>query len=282
MIELTLNEFLRISEGELISGYKDVLFKGVSTDTRDLTPGEAFFALKGENFDGHDFVQEAFNNGAAVAVVEQSIGHISEDYPIIKVGSTLQALQKLAEWWRRRFDIPVIGITGSSGKTTTKDILSSILEVKMNVHKTWGNFNNEIGVPLTLLGLDNHHDVCVVEMAMRGLGEIWELCGIAYPTMGIITNIGSAHYERLGSMENIAKAKGELARSIPQGGLVMLNGDDRWSSYIAVITAGRVMSYGFGEGAQLRARKIKSTSTGTIFTFDYQNGSHAMRLPLLG
>ena len=214
MVSITVSELAAACGGVVVrdTGEK---FSGVSIDSRTIRPGNIFFALKGENFDGHDFIDNAFKAGAAGAVVEKRT-EASEDGTVILVENTLAALQKLAAWWRNKLAIPLVGITGSSGKTTTKDILASLLYAAANVHFNTGNQNNEIGVPLTLLSLSHEHDVCVLEMGMRGLGEIGELCSIAKPTAGIITNVGSTHFERLGSMSNIALAKVSWLKAFPR------------------------------------------------------------------
>jgi len=282
MIELSIRDLLKICGGRLLAGNENRQFRGVCTDSRKLTPGQLFFALRGERFDGHEFITRAFKKGAAGAVVGREVEVPFRDGCLVMVDNPLLCLQRLAAWWRRRFDIPVIGVTGSSGKTTTKDILAGILTSLGKVHKTEGNYNNEIGLPLILLGLDDSHKVCVVEMAMRGLGEIALLCEIARPTGGIITNIGLAHYEKLGSRENIARAKGELAESLPREGFLMLNSEDEWSSFIAEMTSTRVVYYGMGEEAQIRAREVQFTSQGTVFKLEAGETSGVIRSPLLG
>ncbi|HBT20115.1 MAG TPA: UDP-N-acetylmuramoyl-tripeptide--D-alanyl-D-alanine ligase [Peptococcaceae bacterium] len=282
MIELKVSELAEVCGGKLIGGNMQTSFKGVCTDSRKIEPGQLFFALKGENFDGHDFVYQAFLRGAAAAVVHKSVKGIPEGKCVVMVEDTLLALQKLAAWWRKQFDIPVIGVTGSSGKTTTKDILAGILASSGEVCSTKGNLNNHIGLPLVLLGLSRSCRFCVLEMAMRGLGEIAQLCEIAAPTGGIITNIGLAHYERLGSQENIARAKGELAQSLPEEGFLLLNSEDPWSSFIRRLTSAEVIYYGMRDNAHIRAEKVKFTPWGSSFLLVTDSFSGTLDLPLPG
>lgn len=257
----------------------------VSIDTRTLTPGSLFFALKGERFDGHDFLKQAWDKGAIGVVVEK--GELAKEYAasqktVILVEDTLKALQTLARSHREKLKIPVIGITGSNGKTTTKDMVAAVLEERYQVLKTQGNFNNEIGLPLTLLELKPFHEAAVLEMGMRGLKEIEALCQMARPNGGIITNIGVTHYELLGSVENIAKAKGELVESIPEQGFCLLNGEDRWSHRLSTLCRGKVLYYGFDANAQIRARELKNTEKGTAFILETEKGSTPVNLPLPG
>lgn len=230
----------------------EIIFTGISTDSRTTKEGELFIPLQGENFDGHRFLEEAFRKGAKGAIVS-SRDWIGLGNPQLLVEDTLVALQQSAAWWRQQFHLPVLAITGSSGKTTTKDIAASLLGTVANVHCNSGNQNNEIGVPLTLLGLSDQHQVCVLEMGMRGLGEIGELCAVAKPTSGIITNVGSTHFERLGSLENIARAKGELAESLPETGFILLNSENEWSPFISGRTKALPMLFGFAQDADVRA-----------------------------
>ena len=206
----TIEEVVAATQG-IIRRVKDNQFKGVITDTRKIQKDALFIALQGEKFDGHDFLESAIANGASGVIISKNYSE-SElenlDVTIIEVEDTLVAYQSLAKAHRKRFSIPVIAITGSNGKTTTKDLTAAILSSKFNVLKTQANFNNEIGLPLTLLQMDRIHDVAVVEMGMRGFNQIRQLANVALPTIGIVTNVGETHMELLGSMENIALAKG--------------------------------------------------------------------------
>ncbi|HBT48136.1 MAG TPA: UDP-N-acetylmuramoyl-tripeptide--D-alanyl-D-alanine ligase [Peptococcaceae bacterium] len=282
MIALTLAELCRILGAELIQGDPGRKIKGVSTDSRRVGRGELFFALKGERFDGHDYVEEALARGAAAAVVSRLPSGVTG--PLLKVSDTLEALQALAAHHRASaFRGELIGVTGSSGKTTTKNLVAQVLEAKFKVCKTPGNLNNEIGLPLTLLQLTSEHEVAVLEMAMRGLGEIAALCRLARPTVGIITNIGTAHLGRLGSVDNIARAKGELLEALPAEGLAVLNGDDPWCLRLARNTRARVILYGTGEEAEVRAREVRALGReGTEFRAVFPRGEVRVRLPVPG
>ncbi|MDH6059671.1 UDP-N-acetylmuramoyl-tripeptide--D-alanyl-D-alanine ligase [Chrysosporum bergii ANA360D] len=219
----------------------------IQTDSRMVKPGEVFLALRGEKFDGHDFVPAAIAQGALAAIVD--CGYASQDLPMLQVTNTLSAYQQLARWWRDRLNIPVIGITGSVGKTTTKELVAAVLATQGRVHKTYGNFNNEIGVPKTLLQLSTEHDYAVVEMAMRGRGQIAELTHIARPTIGVITNVGTAHIELLGSEQAIAEAKCELLGEMPKDGVAILNYDNaRLMATAMQVWKGKVVTYGFSGG----------------------------------
>lgn len=219
----------------------------LQTDTRILKPGEVFVALRGEKFDGHEFVSSAIAKGAIAAIVD--FEYDNPGLPVLQVKNTLEAYQKIARWWRDRFDIPVIGVTGSVGKTTTKEIIAAVLATQGPVHKTYGNFNNEIGVPKTLLELGKEHDYAVIEMAMRGKGQIAELTHIARPTIGVITNVGTAHIELLGSEEAIACAKCELLAEMPADSVAILNHDNPLLMETAAkVWSGEVLTYGLSGG----------------------------------
>ncbi|MFN6472681.1 MAG: UDP-N-acetylmuramoyl-tripeptide--D-alanyl-D-alanine ligase [Nostoc sp. SerVER01] len=220
---------------------------GIQTDTRILKPGEVFVALRGDKFDGHEFVPTAIAKGAIAAIVD--LEYENPGFPVLQVSDTLKAYQQIARWWRDRFDIPVIGVTGSVGKTTTKELIAAVLGTKGAVHKTYGNYNNEIGVPKTLLKLGTEHDYAVIEMAMRGRGQIAELTQIARPTIGVITNVGTAHIELLGSEEAIAEAKCELLAEMPADSVAVLNYDNPLlMTTAAKFWTGEVITYGFSGG----------------------------------
>ncbi len=226
---------------------KSASFHKVTTDTRELEPGDLFVALRGEKFDGHQFVETAIAKGAIAAVVET--GHDFGDQPILQVADTLQAYQAIAHWWRQQFSIPVIAITGSVGKTTTKELIAAVLGTHGNVLKSAANFNNEIGVPKTLLQLGSEHDYAIVEMGMRGRGEIALLSQIAAPTIGVITNVGTAHIGRLGSEQAIAEAKCELLAEMPNSSIAILNHDnDRLIRTAKTVWSGQTLTYGLRGG----------------------------------
>ena len=258
MQPMTLQEFLSLLGSHEWAGpeARSVRVSGVSIDTRKLKPGEVYFALQGERFDGHDFLPDAFRKGASAAVVRRSWIQESQpaaDWRLIVVDDPLAALQQVAAAYRRRFDIPVLGLTGTNGKTTTKEMAAAVLAKKYRVVKTPGNLNNHIGTPLSLLQLEPDVDVAVIEMGTNHFGEIRRLCEIAAPTHGLITNIGAGHLEFFGSVENVAKAKAELFESLPKEGIAFVNVDDPLVVRIAEKVPNR-FTYGFESAADVRGR----------------------------
>jgi len=227
-VKLKLLEVAQGVQGNIVQGRPELEITSVSIDSRHAARGSLFFALKGDRHDGHDFVVQALTNGANAAVVSRLVPlpRGLEEKGLISVSDVKQGLQMLARWYRQRFNLHVVGVTGSVGKTTTKDLAALFLEARFKTLKTEGNFNNEIGVPLTLLRLDERDQACVVEMAMRNLGEIEELASLALPTCGIIINVEPVHLENLGSLEKIAEAKCELIKCIQSEGFVAVNGDN--------------------------------------------------------
>ncbi|MEO1005992.1 MAG: UDP-N-acetylmuramoyl-tripeptide--D-alanyl-D-alanine ligase [Cyanobacteria bacterium J06638_38] len=220
----------------------------VSTDTRNFPPGGIFLALVGEQFDGHDFAAMAIQQGAIALILSHQLP-LTSDIPQFIVADTLTAYQQIACWWRDRFTIPLIGVTGSVGKTSTKELIAAVLGTQGKVLKTQANYNNEIGVPKTLLEITPEHDYAVIEMAMRGPGEIALLTDIAKPTIGIITNVGTAHIGRLGSKEAIAQAKCELlARMSPQSTAILNYDNPLLIETAAQVWQGKTITYGFTGG----------------------------------
>ncbi len=225
--------------------------EGISTDTRDLQPGALFVALTGEHRDGHDFATKALEQGAVGAIIRQD-RLLHQPGPWLRVPDTLVAYQALAHWWRGQFSLPLVAVTGSAGKTTTKEFIAGVLRGEgyaSKVLKTAGNFNNQIGVPRTLLELDRSYEFAVLEMAMRGPGEIALLSQIARPDVGVITNVGTAHIGRLGSEQAIANAKCELLANLPSTGLAVLNYDcPRLIETAKGVWSGRTLTYGLTGG----------------------------------
>lgn len=236
---------LNLSDAALAS-----MATGFTTDSRsEIIGGEVFVALRGEKFDGHEFVPVAIEKGAKAAIVDFrfiiSDSIENHELPLLQVEDTLQAYQKIAKWWREQFTIPVIAVTGSVGKTTTKELIAAVLATQGRVLKTQANYNNEIGVPKTLLELGPEHDYAVIEMAMRGPGEIALLTQLVRPTIAVITNVGTAHIGRLGSEEAIAKAKCELLAEMPPTGVAILNHDNsRLIATAGTVWQGQTLTYG--------------------------------------
>ncbi|MDY6872509.1 MAG: UDP-N-acetylmuramoyl-tripeptide--D-alanyl-D-alanine ligase [Chloroflexota bacterium] len=280
----------------------DVRISGAVIDSRHATEGSLFIALPGENVNGHDFVQAAFDRGASLALVDRDMdpmfnvldlrqgkfdpAQIEIRPPLcLRVDDALTALQTAAAYWRRQHDLLVIGITGSVGKTSTKEITSDLLAQKFTVLKNPGNRNNEIGLPLTLLELGEEHDCAVLEMGFYVPGEIKLLCEIAQPQIGVVTNIGTVHAERAGSQEVIARGKMELVQSLPPApqGTAVLNRDDPWVLTMFGNTDARVLSYGVKDSADLTASQIESQGLdGISCLMTYQGEEHAIRSPLIG
>jgi UDP-N-acetylmuramoyl-tripeptide--D-alanyl-D-alanine ligase len=248
-LQVTLAQLVDILNSKLLhvpSALESKTAQGISTDTRTVAPGQLFLALRGESFDGHLFVEQAIAVGAIAAIVDHPL---DLDIPQILVSDTLRAYQTLGRWWRDQFTIPVIAITGSVGKTTTKELLAATLGTAGQVLKTEANFNNEIGVPKTLLNLNPDHDFAVIEMGMRASGEIAELTRIARPDIAIITNVGTAHIGRLGSREAIAQAKCELLAEMPNSSIAILNAENALLLDTAkTVWQGKTVSYGLNNG----------------------------------
>lgn len=263
----SLSEIAAAVGGKVASGDGQIMINGVVADSRKVTPGTLFFALPGENYDGHDFVGQAFLSGA-VAVVSRPI----EGGPYIEVGDTLEALQRLAAYHRNQYNIPVIAVTGSVGKTTTKDLLANCLEGSLITLKTPGNYNNEIGLPLTLLGLRDEHQACVIELAMRGPGEISMLSQIARPTGCIIVNVAPVHLETMGTIENIAKAKCEVLSYTRD--FAVVNGDLSELDD-ARFPQGTLYRFGYGHFCDWRVMTTRYQSSVTQIEMDIR-GRHMM------
>src|SRR5437870_13012940 len=277
-----LEQIAKFAGAEISSGDGKVFIDKISTDSRTLKRGELFVALRGENFDGHNFVESAAKSGAAGAVVDSNWkGKVPENFALIRVKDTLQAYQKLAANYRRSLTLKVVAITGSNGKTSTKDFAASVLARKFRVTKTEGNFNNHVGLPRTILEATSEDEVAVWEIGMNHPGEIAELSKIAAPDAAIITNIGVAHIAFLGSRETIAREKGALAEAVGPEGTVILNADDLFSKAIATRTRAKVVFAGT-TGGTVRAIEIRQSAEGSEFTI--LEGAHRCRaqLPVAG
>ncbi|HBX68067.1 MAG TPA: UDP-N-acetylmuramoylalanyl-D-glutamyl-2, 6-diaminopimelate--D-alanyl-D-alanine ligase [Chloroflexi bacterium] len=291
---------------EAITGHRPAwahqIITDASVDSRQIIPGALFVALPGERVDGHDFVEQAFSRGACFALVQREIpgeyGTLdlrgsafpemelhSENPVLLRVDDTLQALQQIARFWRSRLNLRVIGITGSVGKSTSKELIATVLEQSYSTLKNPGNLNNEIGLPLTILRLSEGHQCAVLEMGFYVPGEIRFLCDIAKPDVGVITNIGTVHAERAGSQEAIARGKAELVESLPAApdGVAILNYDDRWVRSMAAKTQAKIMFYGLNPEADIWADQIEGLGLeGIRFRLHYQREILHLRVPLIG
>lgn len=281
----TAREILESTGGELIHGSGDARFSGVSIDSRKIGEGELFWAIKGEHHNGNDYLNDAFAKGATGVVSDNGIiaSSLPDDIVGIKVPASLEALQRLASYNRRKNPVPLVAITGSNGKTTTKEITASILGKQYEVLKNEGNLNNLIGVPLTLLKLHSDHEVAVVEMGMNRRGEIHTLTTMAKPDIGVITNIGEAHLEGLGHVDNIKRAKGELVEAMEGEHKVILNADDPAVMELAQFARGEIITFGFDGRAHVRAEEAEvEWGKGTLFILEVEEKSIPVLLPIYG
>ncbi len=284
------------TSGELASatggrwiGTAPAAVRGVSTDTRAIPAGSAFVALRGERFDGHDFLAEALRAGAACALVAHDrAGAAAEGapgLPLLAVADTLAALGAIARLHRLRFPIPVVGVTGSNGKTTTREMIAAILATRGPVLKTEGNLNNEVGVPLTLLRLSPEHTAAVIEMGMNHRGEIGRLTAIAEPRVGVVTNACAAHLEGLGTVDGVADAKGELYKGLPADGIVVANADDPRMLHRARKSGRRVLTFSGGKDREADVVVLDVLSQdpdGMRFLLGLGTKEVEVRLPLVG
>jgi UDP-N-acetylmuramoyl-tripeptide--D-alanyl-D-alanine ligase len=282
---LNLGEVLLATRGELNGNWRATSFSRLVIDSREVIPDCLFVAIKGQKHDGHAFVGQALDSGAAAALVERPPSDVQVDAPLIVVPSTVEALGQMARYaFERRPNLEVVGITGSLGKTTTKEVVASVLGAGRRVLKTEGNLNSEIGLPLTVLnGLEPEHEVAVLEMAMYRVGDIRHLARVARPRVGVVTSVLPVHLERLGTIERIHQAKQELVEELPPNGVAVLNGDDPRVASMATATAARVVRYGVGDAADVRAEQIESHGLrGVEFDLVHAAERQHVHLPLLG
>ncbi len=296
---LTLTDLLEALTGKRPTNAYYLITEAV-IDSRQVIPGSLFVALPGDQVDGHDFVGEAFKQGANFALVDKDF---SASYCVMDlregiqpgaleqlelpccllVADSLKAMQEIAYYWRRKLDVKVIGITGSVGKTTTKEMIAEIISRRFPTLKNEGNYNNEIGLPMTILGLSEGHRRAVLEMGFYVPGEIKFLCDIAQPYIGVITNIGTVHAERAGSQETIAEGKAELVQCLPPDGFAILNYDDPLVREMAGQTTAQVLFYGLSDKADVWADQLEGLGLeGIRFRLHYRNETIHLRVPLLG
>jgi len=262
----------------------DATATGYSIDSRTIVQGQLFFAVKGDRFDGHDFVQAALDRGAIAAVVaEDRLAHFPETSRLLVVGDTLAALQRLAQMVRCMWGKPVVGITGSAGKTTTKECVARVLESKYRVLKSEGNLNNHFGLPLQLLKLEPEHDLAVLEMGMSRAGEIAALAKLAQPNTGVVTMVAPVHLEFFDSIKDIARAKYELIESLPHGGCAVLNADDDYVSQFGRNFHGTVLMFGVKRPADMSAADVELLGAeGSTFTACFREERVPAAMPLIG
>ncbi len=246
-----LGDITQVVGGRIIQGDEMVYGEGVGIDTRTIAPRELYVAIPGAHFDGHDFLEEAKRKEVSAAIVHQ--GHaLPPMLPAIAVEDTVQALGDLAFWWRSRFDVPCVAVTGSNGKSTTKEMIAAVLAQAGEVLKTEGNFNNLIGMPLTVLRWKSEHAVAVIEMGMNAPGEIARLAQIARPTIGVITNVTAAHLEKLHTVEAVARAKAELFQEMGPHAFIVVNGEDPWVMKMAALRRGPRITFGMQNDHDVR------------------------------
>jgi UDP-N-acetylmuramoyl-tripeptide--D-alanyl-D-alanine ligase len=276
-MRLTFRQLAEMTGGELIQG-ADVATESVVIDSREIKPDSVFFAIKGERLDGHQFVSQALAT-ARGAVVSQVPENVPADKGIVRVDDTTVALQNLARSIRERYPLTLVAITGSAGKTTTKEMIATLVGSERRTFKSWGNFNNLIGCPLCIDNTPDDAEVVVSEMGMNHKGEIAQLAGLTHPDVGVYTNIGPVHIEFFGTIEKIAEAKRELLENVKPGGTIVLNADNKYVMDISRDFEGRKVTYGIDHDADFRGVNIRERGLlGTTF----EVGGHTFELSLPG
>lgn len=282
MESMWLKEIIDAVGGKCSSMYDNMLINNIVTDSRMVKSGDLFIALEGEIHDGHDFILDTVKNGASAIIVSKPVNTLQQVH-VIHVDNTLKAMWQLAAYYRQKFLKPVIAVTGSVGKTSTKDMIAAVLSGKYNIHKSKGNFNNHIGMPLTVLGFENKHDAMVVEMGMRGFGEVRELTHIARPNIAVITNIGLSHIERLETQENILKAKLEIVEGLEGEGVLILNANDPLLSRVDRSIAKKVLYIGVDTEADYTAYSIVDNGEeGVSFKVNIEGKEVDVHIPAVG
>jgi UDP-N-acetylmuramoyl-tripeptide--D-alanyl-D-alanine ligase len=272
-------------DAQIVSGLPETMFENVCTDSRQAKPGDLFFAIKGEHFDGHAFVAEVAVKGVTAVVVQrEKVPPFVINCPVLAVDDVRAALGRLAAACRQEFQLPMVCVAGSNGKTTVKEIIASVLRRKFSTLWSEASFNNDIGVPLTLLKLDPSHQVAVLEAGTNHPGELAPLVKMIQPKCGIITNIGREHLEFFGDLVGVAKEEGMLAELLPADGILFLDGDNEWSDRLAARTKAKVVRVGLGEKNDWRAKKVRLDKNGVTFQVECANEDFAgeYRVNLLG
>ncbi len=280
MEKITVNEIALATGGELFCKDKNTTISSVSIDSRSISEDTLFVALKGEKTDGHDYIEKAYENGAVAVLCEKKI---DSQKPFIVVENTQKALGELAKYYKKKFKIKTVSVTGSVGKTTTKDMIFSVMNTQYHTLKTEGNFNNELGLPLTIFKLNKSHEAAVLEMGMSAFGEISYLADIAKPDVAIITNIGMSHIENLGSQEGIFKAKTEICENFNKDNLLIVNADDKYLKKALEFKGFNVIGYGIETQCDYMARDIENLGLeGTKFTTSIYNRDYRIHIKTPG
>lgn len=277
MISMRLSEAAQSLQGN-VSG-EDICFSGCSTDTRTLNDGELFIAIRGDNYDGHDFIDQAVTTGAVAAMIDRKLEN--ENIPTLYVEDTRRAMGDLAAVWRSKLDLPVVAVTGSNGKTTVKEMLTTILSQQAEVLSTKGNLNNDIGVPLTLFGLSREHQYAVIEMGANHSGEIERLSSITRPDVAVITLCAPAHLEGFGSIEGVAKAKAEIYSGLQQDGVAIINADDDYADFwLEQAIDYKRLTFSVENSADIHARDIHLSTSNNCPVFTLSTASAEIQIEL--
>lgn len=278
MQKFTVSDILEATSGRLISGDEEKVIRGVVSDSRKVEEGTLFIPFKGKSSNGHDYIKGVLEKGA-LSLTEEKIPEM--DGTIVEVESTLKALGDIAKAYMKKYRVPTVGVTGSVGKTSTKDMISGVLAKKYNLLKSTGNHNNEIGMPLTILGMEEENDMAVLEMGMSAFGELDYLSNIARPDVAVITNIGMSHIENLGSQEGILKAKLEITNYFGKDNVLFVNGDDKFLNNVE--GEFKIIRYGLGDNCHIKACDIKNKGIlGSEFTLLYEGKSYPVTIKAPG
>lgn len=281
MEKLYIREILDATKGNLLCGSENLEVTSVSTNSKTAADGALFIPIRGEKMDGHQFIKGAFENGATAALTSVSeVANSSNTY--IKVADSLRAMQDLAAYYRRKFDIPVVGITGSVGKTSTKEMIASVLSSGFCVTKTVGNLNGQIGLPQTIFGIEKKHDVAIVEMGISKFGEMERLSKIARPNFAVMTNIGVTHIENLKTRQNILAEKLHITDTLTGNSVLFLNNDDEMLQSVDAFGKFKVTTFGMGEGSDFRAENIRIDGENTYFDVVYGGVRESVMIPIVG